>query len=256
MGAQDRARLAVIAAEVVLALSFRGRGACAPHIRNGRCIQWGVSAAQRDPNAAEELRPTTEAFVRPTREPRAPFVPGPQSPRVAPAPRAGQLRAMPAVAKPPVVPRSIVVASFPRERVPGVISALRDRGLDATQLREAQPGPAGLSRELSHAVVRATIVATSLGGIGALIGALIVPAEALVPGFGWIPGPAVGAALLAGVLGALGFALGMLALLLMPARALKPLAAGDRALIAIVGPDATNALAAAIELAGTPVAHE
>jgi hypothetical protein len=209
-----------------------------------------VSAAPRDPDAVDELRPTREAVVRPTREPRAPFVPGPESPRIAPAPRAAQLRAAAPVARAQAVAaRAVVIAAFPRERVAGILLALRERGLDATPLREAQPGPAGLSRELSHAVRRATIAATSLGGIGALVGALIVPSEALVPGFGWIPGPAVGAALLAGVFGALGFALGMLALLLMPARTLKPLAA-------IHAPDSATALTAVIELAGTAVAHE
>lgn len=149
----------------------------------------------------------------------------------------------------------VVVASFPLARLPGVLTALRERGLEATVLRRAQPGAPGLARELSHALGRATIAASACGALGALIGALLVPAEALVPGFGWLPGPAVGAALLAGVLGALGFALGMLALLVMPARALEPLAAGDSALVAIAGPQADTALAATIELAGTPVAH-
>ena len=123
-------------------------------------------------------------------------------------------------------------------------------------LREVRGGPAELSRELANAVRRATIAATCAGFLGAMIGALIVPSEALVPGFGWVPGPAVGAALLAGILGAVGFALGLLALLVMPTRTLTPLAAGDRALIAVMASDSAMAIAAIVAAGGTPLAHE
>lgn len=88
------------------------------------------------------------------------------------------------------------------------------------------------------------------------MGALLVPSEAWVPGFGWLPGPVVGAALLAGILGAVGFALGMLALLAMPARSLAPLAAGDRVLIAVTAVDTASAIAAIVAAGGAPLAHE
>jgi hypothetical protein len=203
----------------------------------------------------EDLRPTREAMLRPTREPRAPFVAGPQLPRIAPAPRAAAVRAMAPAAK-PLTGRAIVIGAFPRQRASAALIALREAGVGATLLREARPGPAGLARELGEALRRATIAATCAGGIGALIGALIVPSEALVPGFGWIPGPAVGAAILAGILGAVGFALGMLALLIMPARALKPLVEGDRALIAVTANDSAAAIAAIATQSGIVVAHE
>lgn len=134
--------------------------------------------------------------------------------------------------------------------------ALRARGLTVTPMLRAAAGPAGLSRELQRALRRATIAATSLGAIGALVGALMVPSEALIPTLGWIPGPAVGAALLAGLLGAVGFAIGLLAVLVTPQRTLAPLLGGDEALVAVHAAESVDAIAAAVvDAGGTIVAH-
>ncbi len=204
--------------------------------------------------------------MRPTREPNAPFVAGPASPRVAPAPRVigprGSVptarhrdeRALSAAVTVPV--ERFLVAAFHQRRVADAVVALRARGWSITPLRRAAPGPAGLSRELERTLRRATLVATVLGALGALAGALLVPSEALIPTLGWIPGPAVGAALLAGVLGAIGFALGLLALLVAPAKSLTPWMEGDHALIAVHAEATTDAIATAVVAAGgSVVAH-
>jgi hypothetical protein len=250
-----------------------------------------VSAVLRDRDGGddgESLRPTREVALRPTREPNAPFVAGPAGPRVAPAPRVAVQRSptraiahraepidpvainhvpmdvaplapandRPILAMSKNTPEAVVVASFPRDRAAAAVLTLRARGLNATLLREASAGPAGLGRELRRALQRATIVATMLGGIGALIGALTVSSEALVPSLGWLPGPAVGAALCAGVLGALGFALGVLALLFTPSRILSPLVQGNRVLVAVRALEPSSAIVAAIvPFGGTIIAH-
>jgi len=228
-----------------------------------------VSAAARDPND-DPLRPTREVPLRPTREPNAPFVPGPATPRVAPAPRVigprgslptpqhrRQLDEREISRAPALMPIDrFLVAAFDQRRIAAGVVALRERGWTVTPLRRAAPGAGGLSRELARALHRATLAATSIGALGALIGALIVPSEALIPTLGWIPGPAVGAALLAGVLGAMGFALGLLAILVTPSRALNPMIEGSEALLAVHAPESTDAIAAAVVAAGgSVVAH-
>ncbi len=231
-----------------------------------------VSARARDPDSNEDAaRPTREVALRPTREPSAPFVPGPTAPRIAPAPRVIGPRATPARRPRPedrpeapapaplrtTIPvQRFLIASFSRARAANAVLALRARGFMVTPMLRAAAGPAGLSRELSSAVRRATIAATSLGALGALIGALIVPSEALIPTLGWIPGPAVGAALLAGVLGAIGFAVGLLAVLVTPPRALGAIVAGDQAIVAVHAAESIDVIAAAVvEQGGTVVAH-
>jgi hypothetical protein len=52
------------------------------------------------------------------------------------------------------------------------------------------------------------------------------------------------------VLGAIGFAVGLLALLVAPSRALSPWLDGDRALLAVYAPESTDTIAAAIVAAG------
>jgi len=227
-----------------------------------------MSAAARDREQPDEpLRPTREVALRPTREPAAPFVAGPRGPHVAPAPRViGPRASQPgrrarteesAPERVPVsAPERLLIASFDQRRAASGVVELRAHGFTVTPLRRAAAGPAGLSRELARALHRATIAATALGAIGALIGALITPSEALVPHLGWIPGPAVGAALLAGLLGAVGLAVGLLAILVTPQRSLDPILEGSQTLLAVQAEVSVDILAAAIVAAGgAVVAH-
>jgi hypothetical protein len=152
----------------------------------------------------------------------------------------------------------LVVARFRRDEVERALLVLRGRGLVVARLNEAAPGPEGLSRELAFAFRRATTTATALGAIGALVGALLSPGEALIPGWGWLPGPLVAAAVAAGIMGTLGLLLGAVSLLFAAPQTLADAAAGGHALIAIEGTSAANTplvLARIAELGGQPLAH-
>ncbi|MGZ3420883.1 MAG: hypothetical protein ACXWUG_06660 [Polyangiales bacterium] len=152
----------------------------------------------------------------------------------------------------------LVVARFRGDEVERALLVLRARGLVVARLKETAPGAEGLARELAHAFRRTTTTATALGAIGALAGALLSPGEALVPGWGWLPGPLVTASVGAGVLGAMGVLLGALSLLFAAPKTLADAAAGGHALVAIEGTSTANTpliLARVVELGGQPLAY-
>jgi hypothetical protein len=152
----------------------------------------------------------------------------------------------------------LVVARFRREDVERAVLVLRGRGLVVARLKETAPGAEGLSRELAYAFRRTTTTATVLAAIGALVGALLSPGEALIPGWGWLPGPLVAAAVAAGVMGTFGLLAGAVSLLFAKPKTLAEAAAGGHALLAIEGTSAANTplvLARVAELGGEPLAH-
>lgn len=248
-----------------------------------------VAAAVKEESAARaqrdaDERPSRDSVLRPTRDAlRAPFVAAPKPPRVAPAPRvvakakvstvvvagapptatttATRTMAVPAPLPAPApaasTPGAAVVARFRREAVDRAMITLRARGIVAQRMREAAPGPVGLARELTRSLRRATSIATAFAAVGLLLGALLVPRPALVPTWGWLPGPVVGAAFGAGALAVLGFLVGAISLLFSPAAQLATIAGGAHVLVVARANDRSVAslLAHVVELEGEPIAH-
>lgn len=212
------------------------------------------------PRDASGLRPTRDAFAPLA---RATFVAAPRPPRIAPAPRVvsapealarlGAARAPVGVAPSAKPGCALVVACV----VPGaearLSSALRARGLRVRRLREGVP--TRLVRELERALRRAAHFATVAFALGAAVGGVAVRSEALIPTWGWIPGPVIGACLGAGLLGVLGFLLGALVSVASTGRP-RALVQGS-ILVAVEGDRlSVNEIAARVVAAGgEPIAH-
>ncbi len=157
------------------------------------------------------------------------------------APRANELGA------------SLVVACVSPGDEARLSTALRGCGLRVRRLREGVPTK--LVRELERALRRAAQFATVAFVLGAVVGAVAVRTEALIPTWGWIPGPVIGGCLGAGLLGVIGFVLGALVSVVSAGRP-RGLVRGS-VLVAVEGERITvNEIAARVVAAGgEPLAH-
>ncbi|MEO7095769.1 MAG: hypothetical protein ABI175_21095 [Polyangiales bacterium] len=118
---------------------------------------------------------------------------------------------------------ALIVARFQQGMlVEPLVSSLESRALEVRKLETVSTElPANLGDAFQRIVRMAAVSSATLGFLGALACSMLLSGEALVPSVGWIPGPIMGAAIGAGVFGALGFLLGALAMLLVPSMALR-----------------------------------